>query len=389
MTVGFFHDGPIYRDSMGRYHNGVLNDHIIERYFYFADQFIGVTRIYNLKDATEKTVILHPNVTFVEVPNLNTLKGHFLDRKKCERIVEEQVKRCDYVIARVPSYVARQAIRYAKKYNKPFLTEVVGCPWDSLWNHSLKGKILALRSYREMRKMMKDVPYAIYVTDEFLQRRYPTTGKSIGCSDVELPSVDVNILSERTRRIDEKHDGKLVIGTLANVNLRYKGHDFVIKALGELKKKGYNNFEYHLVGGGDPSQLKALCQKYHVEKEVVFLGPMAHDEVFAWLDTIDIYAQPSRTEGMPRALIEAESRALAAFGSDAGGIPELLDRNYIFKLHGNPVKEIQTILLGFDKKIIKEQAKENFDRACKFEKTHLKQMRESFYDQIIGEAKNG
>jgi len=388
MVVGFFHDGPIYRDCDGVYHNGVLNDDIIERYFYLADQFVGVTRIYPLAGKDETTCIRHENVKFVAVPNLNTVKGQLFLKKECNKIVEEQVKQCDYVIARVPSYVASTAIRYARKYNKPFLTEVVGCPWDSLWNHSWKGKILAPRSYRGMRKLMHDVPYAIYVTNEFLQNRYPTTGRHIGCSDVDLPSVDVSILEERLKQIDRKQDKELVIGTLANVNLHYKGHDFVIKALGELKKKGFNNFEYQLVGSGDASKLKALCKKHNVEKEVVFIGPKPHSEVFTWLDTIDIYAQPSRTEGMPRALIEAESRGLIAFGSDAGGIPELLDNKFVFKLKGNPVKEIQELLLGIDIETMKAQAKENFARACKFERNHLKMLRESFYDEIIQERHN-
>jgi len=42
------------------------------------------------------------------------------------------------------------------------------------------------------------------------------------------------------------------------------------------------------------------------------------------LDDVDIYIQPSRQEGLPRALIEAMSRGCPAVGSTAGGIPELL-----------------------------------------------------------------
>ena len=46
--------------------------------------------------------------------------------------------------------------------------------------------------------------------------------------------------------------------------------------------------------------------------------------VLEWLNDVDIYIQPSRQEGLPRALIEAMSRGCPAFGSTAGGIPELL-----------------------------------------------------------------
>jgi glycosyltransferase involved in cell wall biosynthesis len=49
------------------------------------------------------------------------------------------------------------------------------------------------------------------------------------------------------------------------------------------------------------------------------------------LDEIDIYIQPSRQEGLPRSLIEAMSRGCLCIGSEAGGIPELLESQYIHK----------------------------------------------------------
>jgi glycosyltransferase involved in cell wall biosynthesis len=46
--------------------------------------------------------------------------------------------------------------------------------------------------------------------------------------------------------------------------------------------------------------------------------------VIDWLDDVDLYLQPSFQEGLPRAMVEAMSRACPAIGSTAGGIPELL-----------------------------------------------------------------
>jgi len=63
---------------------------------------------------------------------------------------------------------------------------------------------------------------------------------------------------------------------------------------------------------------------------VSFEGVLSRSDVFDWLDEIDVYVQPSRTEGLPRALIEAMSRACPAIGSAVGGIPELLPRSCLF-----------------------------------------------------------
>src|SRR5690606_15570335 len=117
---------------------------------------------------------------------------------------------------------------------------------------------------------------------------------------------------------------KIIIGTTAAIDVKHKGQQYVIEALGELKKNGYTKFEYHLVGGGDPAYLKSIAKRHNIEENIHFLGTLPHNKVFEWLDNIDIYVQPSRQEGLPRALIEAMSRGLPAFGANTAGIPELL-----------------------------------------------------------------
>jgi glycosyltransferase involved in cell wall biosynthesis len=114
----------------------------------------------------------------------------------------------------------------------------------------------------------------------------------------------------------------------------------------------------------------------------VFFGSLPHDEVFDWLDTIDIYVQPSKQEGLPRAQIEAMSRGVPSFGSKAGGIPELLDREFIF----NTVKEICDILLSLDTDTMIEQAKRNFSESKKYDKASIERHRQLFFKDFYQSA---
>jgi glycosyltransferase involved in cell wall biosynthesis len=110
-------------------------------------------------------------------------------------------------------------------------------------------------------------------------------------------------------------DKRIVIGTIAAVDVKYKGQENVIKDLGHLKNEGILNFEYHLVGGGDQIHLSELAKKYNVHESIKFIGSLPHNKIFEWLDSIDIYIQPSLTEGLPRALIEAMSRGTPSIGT--------------------------------------------------------------------------
>lgn len=91
------------------------------------------------------------------------------------------------------------------------------------------------------------------------------------------------------------------------MNLKTKGQHDVIRALGELKKRGDTNYEYQLVGLGDESFLRSIAKNTMLRMKW-FLGGKTHDEVFQWLDNIDIYVQPSYQEGLCRAIVEAMSR---------------------------------------------------------------------------------
>lgn len=148
------------------------------------------------------------------------------------------------------------------------------------------------------------------------------------------------------------------------------------------------NIEYRLLGGGNNQHVKKLAQRYEVEDLIRFDGMLPSGKlVFDWLDGIDIYIQPSRAEGLPRAVIEAMSRGCPVIGSDAGGIPELLDENCIFKKSN--YKQLADMIYqnGFNRDWLEFQASRNFEEAKKYNNEKLELRRNGFFKKFISDIK--
>lgn len=391
MKALFAHGLKFYEDNKGNLYLRGYDCEYWNRYLKHFDELYIIGRKLKIKvdsltgyDEFYKGDKIH----FIEVPEIHSFFCYIQNISNTKALINKIVGIVDYVIARIPGTYSSIAVECAKNQKKPYLVEMVGCAWDALWNHSFKGKIVAPYRYYNTKKIVKDAKYVVYVTNEFLQKRYPTEGKYVNCSDVVLKEFDDNVLMNRLNKINTmKNNNKIVLGTIAAVDVRYKGQQYVIRALGKLKKQGITNYEYQLVGGGDQTYLKSVAEKYNVTEQVKFLGTIPHDKVFEWLDTIDIYVQPSSTEGLPRALIEAMSRGLPAFGSNVGGIPELLESQFIFSNRRKKVDEICNILLSFIKDTMKEQARRNYEEAKKYDKEIIEERRRKFFEKFIEENK--
>ena len=87
-----------------------------------------------------------------------------------------------------------------------------------------------------------------------------------------------------------------------------------------------------LIGDGKFREpLESLAGELHVAERVTWLGQLpAGEAIRRELDEADLFVLPSRTEGLPRAVVEAMARGLPCIASRVGGIPELLaDENLI------------------------------------------------------------
>lgn len=316
------------------------------------------------------------DVNFLTINNLRQLKN-----KNTRNKIKNEVLASDYIVVRLPSILGLYAVGLAKKYKKPCLIEVVGCAWDAIANKGMLHIPAALLVMTMMKKQIFSAKYVVYVTEEFLQRRYPTKGKTIACSNVTLDKVSQNDLIERIKKIKKINlTDKVVLGTCATIDVVYKGQEDVIKAISVLKREGYN-IEYQLVGGGSKEYLEDVAKKHGVFEHIKFIGPLEHKDVFKWLDKIDVYVHPSKQEGLSRAIIEAMSKGCPIFGADAGGIHEQIDEQFIFE-KGN-INQICNIYKEFNLDNLIKQSSRNHEKSKGYLKEILYKRRQDFFQKFI------
>lgn len=346
---------------------------ILMRYYNEFGAVTLCTRVKNAEVPDEKLVdVTRVIETLVPLKKLtDVLKPHV------KKQIEEELSKCELLTARVNSFVAFKIADIAKK---PYFVEIMSCAWDTYWNHSLKGKIVAPYMFLKMKQVVKKADYALYVTNEFLQNRYPATGKNIGISNVKIAEISDEIIAQRLEKIKNADKKNITLMTSAAVNVKYKGQEYVIKAIKELKNSGINA-TYKLAGGGSNERLLNIAKRYGVEENVVFLGSLSHDEVFKNLDETDVYVQPSLQEGLPRAVVEAMSRGCICIGARTGGIPELLQDRFV--LRRKNVKDIVNAIKNIcEKEDWEAIIKENFEKAREYEETKLDKKRNEFYKMI-------
>ena len=363
MATVFVHDHKFRKIAGEIYSPGGLSNEILSRYTGYFGSLTVISRILE-EDTVQK------GYSKITNPYITVQTNHHL---------KAAIESCEAVIIRLPSINGYKAVALARRLKKPYLIEVVGCTLDAYWNYSLIGKLAALPAYCIMRQCVKNAPYAVYVTKHFLQKRYPCNGKTQAISDVSLQSVDSKILLNSMKRA-EKSGEKLVLGTAAAVDVAYKGQEYVIRALPLLQETLQIPVEYQLIGAGDPSYLQQVARQCGVENNLVCKGVMPHEQVFSWLDGLDIYLQPSLLEGLSRALLEAMSRALPCIATDCGGNPELLDTRCLVTKKNMSQSICQRVAALLEPEMRKQQIRRNYELATEqYNAAYLGSLRTAFY----------
>lgn len=209
------------------------------------------------------------------------------------------------LLLRAPSHLAN--LEYWRGRGTPFAVEVLGDP------AMLYGHDPLYRSWftSNLQRQCREAVACAYVSAD-LERRYPSPNPH-RLLDIELP--DEAFGAPRSAL----PAGPPHIVSVGGFDHPTKGHDVLIRAVSQVP-----GARLTIAGAGRLlAQLERLARDCgaHVRFAGQLGGPA---EVRKLLNSADIFALASRSEGMPRALIEAMALGVPAVATSVGGIPEIL-----------------------------------------------------------------
>lgn len=376
----FFKQGGLY------FEEGGSSLDLWKLYLKEFDEIVVIARVRKdeLCDKDDSICVSMDGVSFLELPYYIGPKGFLIKRSSIRKVLRKKITDDGIYFCRVPGTISGQVIGILKQKGIPYVCHVVGDP-DEVFSrsgidHPLRP-LFRIMSIMRMKSAISGSSGNIYVTRETLQKKYPPNEQvlSIGVSDVMIK--DELLASSSKRLMLKKRYSLISIGSLEQM---YKAPDVAIKAVYSLKNRGILCDLVWLGDGKYKEQLMDLAKSLGVYEQMLFMGNVSPDQVVEHLRSSDIFLMVSRTEGLPRALIEAMAQGLPCVGSRVGGIPELLPDSVLVE------KEDVNGLANLIEKFIREpefsnnQAKNNLEVAKDYVSSVLDDKRLSFF-QAIGD----
>lgn len=350
MTVSIYLDERYDRTPDGSiWTRGPQSYQFWKRYLAVFEQVRIVARVQEIPLLTTQAMRVNgPGVECFPVPYYVGPAQFLWQASSIRRAVRQSMGPTDAVIMRVSSMLANCLEPELYAAGRPFGLEVIGDPHDVFAPGAVKHPMRPFFRWwfaRSLRRQCLRAAGVSYVTARTLQQKYPCSSSSVGISDVDLDSyafaagrepfvaqyssvelADGDILQQTRTAPGSRPRNALRIVTVGSLEQPYKGVDVLIRAVAKCIAAGLT-MSLTVVGDGRyRASLEELATGLGIRDAVHLMGQLpSQRHVRDVLDKSDVFVLASRTEGLPRAMLEAMARALPCIGTRVGGIPELLD----------------------------------------------------------------
>lgn len=269
-----------------------------------------------------------PGVSVHAVPDYSGLRQFVLTGPRIVWAVRRLGRRQDVLVGRAGEPLSLLLYARSRVIGARFLSVVGADPGELVRavRPGLAGRVAGTLLASATRHVVRRSDAVVYVTRQWLQDRYPARpgAPTLNRSDVRLVPA---AYADAPRGPDR---GTLRLVSIGTLQSRNKGQDCLVRVTRELASRGFD-VHLDLVGEG---RLSSAVRDLAVELGVgdrVHLHGQLNDvaDVRRVLDAADVYVAASRSEGLPRATMEAMARSLPVVSTAAGGVGELIEARWL------------------------------------------------------------
>lgn len=331
-------------------------------------------------------------VSFLKLPDFRGSKGILQKYHRCKKIIADNIMKYDAIMLRAPSPISIIALDEVIKSGKPFASEFVINPRTMFNKESNPTKKFIIGGMQRVfishaKRLCKYANGVSYVTEHVLQEEYPCRAIKNGEStDYFTGSYStINLYEKDYYGLHPLKDEKepVVICHTGYMDGYSKGHITVMQVAKRCIEDGLNIYLKFIGSGSIEDEFKLYADKIGISDKVEFTGQLfGYKAVQQALITSDIFLFPTRSEGLPRSLIEAMANGLACISSPVDGIKELLPSRYLVDYNdvNKLVKVTEELVRDIDKR--HSVAKINYETSKKYEASILNKCRDEFYKKL-------
>ncbi len=387
MKVVFVTEARFTKNENAEYYGNVaFNRDLWARYLESFSEIIVMARVKFDADFVEHTSKLSSgkNISFIDLPYYIGPFQYLLNLSRLKAKIKQTVHNLNAVfICRVPGNISDLTIKYLIKENKEFGLEVVGDPWDVFASGSIQHPLRTYfrrKSYNSLKYNVQNATAVLYVTNKTLQERYPASPNTFQISASNVKITD-DLIADHPKIHSFKKEYQLI--SIGSLDQMYKAPDILIKATKKLRDEGLMCNLLWLGDGKFKNDMEMLAKELSIESQITFAGNVSKEQVQLYLEKSDLFVLASRTEGLPRAVIEAMAIGLPCIGTDVGGIPELLSKEVL--VQKNDVNALVTKIASLIRNpdFYNTQAKLNVNEAHNYKEEVLTNRRKKFYQHLI------
>lgn len=363
-----------------------------ERYLAVFDQISVVARVRELGEVTDAyRRIDGPGVSVHALPDYVGPRAYLKVRREFRRRAASAARPGDAVLLRVGcSPLAAAVASTLRSTGHPYGVEVITDPEmvfaPGAIRHPLRPFFRRMFT-RQLERQCANATAATYVTRSALQERYPAgpAAWATHYSDVDLPP-EAFVEEARTGILMAEVPTIVSIGSMAQL---YKGFDILIEAVARCIGRGLP-LRLVLIGDGrHRPELEAQAARLGIASQVTLTGQLPGGAAIRdQLDRADLFVLASRTEGLPRVVIEAQARALPGIGTRIGGIPELLDDDALVPADDPEALATAIARILSDPALRARQSDRNLALAQTYGKDILQERRIAFLRELRARTEN-